>query len=214
MDRLSLNRKPGMASPRTLVIATKNTGKFAEFRGLLKPGEWRLVNLTEFARLPGVVESGSTLAENARIKAAEFAAHVKEWTLADDTGLEVDALDGAPGVYSARFAGRHASAEVNRHRLLMELGDTPLEHRSARFVCHLALADPQGNVRAEAVGHCSGRIRPQPTGDGGFGYDSLFEIIEYRRTLAELGEAATSCLGHRARALQSLWPNLVGLLAS
>jgi XTP/dITP diphosphohydrolase len=203
-----------MTSPRTLVIATKNAGKFAEFCGLLKPGAWRLVNLTEFVHLPEVVESGSTLAENARIKAAEFAVHANEWTLADDTGLEVDALDGAPGVYSARYAGPHASAEANRRRLLIDLGDTPLERRSARFVCHLALADPAANVRAEAVGHCRGRIRLEPMGDRGFGYDSLFEIIEYRRTLAELGAAATSCLGHRARALQSLWPDLEGLLAS
>jgi XTP/dITP diphosphohydrolase len=126
----------------------------------------------------------------------------------------VDALNGAPGVYSARFAGPTASPEANRRRLLVELGDIPLQRRSASFLCHLALADPAGHVRAETAGRCCGRIRFQPAGDRGFGYDSLFEIVEYRLTLAQLGEAATACLSHRARAVGALWPDLVRLLCA
>jgi len=202
-----------MESLVTLVLGTSNAGKAAEFRGLLREGGWRLLDLTAFAGLRPFWEDGSTFAENARAKARQLAVQAKQWVLADDTGLEVDALDGAPGIHSARFAGPEASAQANRQRLLAELSSEPLERRGARFVCHLALADSGGLVRAEASGSCRGRIRFQPAGDGGFGYDCLFEIVEYHRTLAELGGAATSCLSHRARAVRALWPTLVRLLS-
>jgi len=202
-----------MNPPVTLVLGTGNSGKVAEFRVLLAGGDWRLVSLSDFADLPDLEEDVSSFADNARAKAVQLAGHLHQWVLADDTGLEVDALDGAPGVLSARYAGPGATAEVNRQRLLAELGDLPLERRSARFVCHLALADPAGRIRAIADGCLYGRIRLAPSGNRGFGYDSLFEITEYHRTLAELGETATACLSHRARAVRAIRSELVSMLA-
>ncbi len=197
-----------MQAPSTLVLGTRNPGKIAEFRALLADCGWQIADLGDFHDVHDVNEEGSTLAENARAKAAGFASQIGQWVLADDTGLMVDALGGAPGVNTARFAGRDATAKDNRERLLAELRTVPAEKRSARFVCHLALADLAGRIQAEADGKCLGRIRFEPVGDGGFGYDSLFEIVEYHRTLAEFGETTTICLSHRARAVQSLRPAL------
>lgn len=201
-----------MKTSVTLVLGTRNPGKTAEFRAILADSGWQIADLNDFHDAHDVEEDGSTLAENARGKAAGFASQIGQWVLADDTGLMVDALGGAPGVNTARFAGLGATAKDNRGRLLAELGAVPAEKRSASFVCHLALADPAGQILAEADGKCRGRIRFEPVGDGGFGYDSLFEIVEYHRTLAELGETATVCLSHRARAVQSLWLALIGIL--
>jgi XTP/dITP diphosphohydrolase len=198
-----------MQGPTTLVLGTRNPGKVAEFCALLATCGWQIADLSGFHYVDDVGEEGLTLAENARAKAAGFASQIGQWVLADDTGLMVDALDGAPGVKSARFAGLGATASDNRERLLAELGALSAEKRTASFVCHLALADPAGRILAETDGKCRGRIRFEPAGDGGFGYDSLFEIVEYRRTLAELGETATVCLSHRARAVRSLRPALV-----
>jgi XTP/dITP diphosphohydrolase len=132
--------------------------------------------------------------------------------LGEDSGLAVDALDGAPGVYSARFSGDAASDESNNALLLKKLGQTPLERRTAHYVCHLALADAAGNVVAESEARCNGRIRFQPAGTAGFGYDPLFEIVEYHRTFAELGETVKRALSHRARAVQLLLPQLLRLI--
>lgn len=200
-----------MQAPSTLVLGTRNPGKVAEFRALLADCGWQIADLGDFPDVHDVDEDGSTLAENARAKAAGFASQIDQWVLADDTGLMVDALGGAPGVNTARFAGRDATAKDNRERLMAELRAVPAEKRTARFVCHLALADPSGRIQAEADGACVGRIRFEPVGDGGFGYDSLFEIVEYHRTLAELGQTATVCLSHRARAVQSLRTVLAGI---
>ena len=202
-----------MAPPVTLVLGTGNSGKVAEFRVLLAGRDWRLVSLSDLADVPDLEEDVSSFAENARAKAVQLAGHLHQWVLADDTGLEVDALDGAPGVLSARYAGPGATADANRQRLLAELGDLPPEKRTARFVCRLALADPAGQIRAETDGCLHGRIRLTPSGNRGFGYDGLFEITEYHRTLAELGETATACLSHRARAVRALWTVLVSVLA-
>src|SRR6185369_3944358 len=116
--------------------------------------------------------------------------------------------NGAPGVYSARFAGPNASDEANNHRLLEELVDTPLEKRTAHYVCHVALADPTGVIRAESHDICHGRIRFEPAGANGFGYDPLFEVIEYHRTFGELGPAIKAAISHRARAIRQLVPAL------
>ncbi len=171
---------------------------------LLRPVQVSIKCLADFAATAPVDEGGETLAENARRKAVGYARALGEWVLADDTGLEVDALGGAPGVRSARFAGDGATMAENRARLLAELDGAGESRRTARFVCHLAVANPAGEVVAEATGHCRGRIRFAGTGEFGFGYDSLFEIVEYRRTLAELGPAATAVIGHRGRAVRAL----------
>ncbi len=195
-----------MPSPllNPLVLATGNPHKAKELAALLEPLGLTLSSLADFPKVAPVNENGQTLAENARLKATGYARALDKWVLADDTGLEVDALDGAPGVRSARFAGEGATMAENRARLLAELEDVPQARRTARFVCHLALADPAGEIRAEATGLCRGRLRRQPSGDYGFGYDSLFEIAEYHRTLAEFGPAATALIGHRGRAVRAL----------
>jgi len=212
-----------------LVIGTSNPGKAGEFRELfaaaplLADCRLSIATLADVAARdatqddgdPEIAETGATLAENAAIKAAAYARRFREWTLADDTGLEVDAIDGAPGLLTARFAGPGATAAENRRRLLDVLAATPraaaLVQRGAQFVCHLALADPAGEIRAASVGCCRGRIRFEPIGGGGFGYDSLFELVEYHQTLAELGAAAKGLLSHRARAVERIAPQLAAL---
>lgn len=201
-----------MVPTTTLVLGTGNRGKSEEFRRLLD-GPWRLSDLAEIAGWDTVEEDGPTLAGNARRKARVLASQLKHWVLADDTGLEVDALEGEPGVHSARFAGPNATAEANRRLLLQRLSGVAASQRSASFVCQLALADPSGEIRAESTGRCRGRIRTTAAGAGGFGYDCLFEIVEYHVTLAELGEAASACLTHRARAIEAIRARLRELLA-
>jgi XTP/dITP diphosphohydrolase len=187
-----------------LLLGTSNAGKVAELTELLAPARLKLRTLADFDCAPDVEESGHTLAENAAIKAAAYARHFGLWTLADDTALAVDALAGAPGIYTARYAGPQATSADNRRRLLDELATVPLEKRAAHFACCLSLADPAGKIRATSEGRCQGRIGLAETGDGGFGYDSLFEIVEYRRTFAALGRAAKSILSHRARAAEQM----------
>ncbi len=196
------------------LLGTSNRGKLAEFSALLLPADVPLMSLAEIGSPPEVAETGATLADNAALKARAYALHSRQWTLADDTALEVDALGGAPGIYTARYAGTGATPADNRARLLAELADVPPEKRGARFVCELCLADSSGEIRATTRGECRGRIRLAECGDGGFGYDALFEILEYHRTLAELGMAATSVLSHRARAVAAMLPAIRRLLAS
>jgi XTP/dITP diphosphohydrolase len=173
------------------------------------------LELKTLADLPDVLsvdETGDSFAANAALKAAEQASHLGRWVLAEDSGIVVDALNGRPGIYSARYAGPQATTPQNNALLLQELGDTPLAQRSAHYVCHMALADPGGNIQAESCGACHGRIRFEPSGTAGFGYDPLFEIIEAHRTFAELGDVVKSVLSHRARAAERLIPHLMELL--
>lgn len=188
----------------SLVLATGNPHKVQELKDLLRPLQIPLQSLADFSEAVSVEEDGETLAENARRKAVGYAKSLGKWVLADDTGLEVEALDGAPGVRSARFAGDGVTMAENRTKLLAELEGMPGAKRTARFVCHLAVANPVGDVVAEAIGRCCGRLRREGTGDLGFGYDSLFEIVEYGRTLAEFGPAVTAMIGHRGRAVRGL----------
>jgi XTP/dITP diphosphohydrolase len=208
-----MNDAPTVGSqyPR-LVIATGNSGKLAEFRRLLERFPLNFVGIHNGPVTTEIEESGASYEENAGIKAVAAAKHFKDWALGDDTGLEVDALKGAPGLLTARFAGLNANAKANREKLLAELEQVPLELRSARFVCHLALSDPDGIIRAIATGACHGRITHSPQGPQTFGYDSLFELIEYHRTFADLGDDAKTCLTHRARAVYQIAPRLINLL--
>jgi XTP/dITP diphosphohydrolase len=152
-----------------------------------------------------VMEDGQTLAENARIKASGYARQLGLWVLADDTGLEVDALGGAPGVRSARYAGERATMAENRACLLAALRHVPEAERTARFVCQLAVADPTGVIVAQAAGDCRGRIRESAApGSFGFGYDVLFEVSRCGLTLAQLPPAETARLGHRGQAVRAL----------
>ena len=136
---------------------------------------------------------------------------MKAWVLGEDSGLAVDALGGAPGVYSARFSGEGATDARNNACLLAKLAGVPSERRTAHYVCHATLSDPAGNVRADAEDVCCGRILSAESGTGGFGYDPLFEIPEYHKTFGELSPAVKAVLSHRSRAIRSLVPKIIQL---
>jgi len=195
----------------TLILGTHNVKKGRELAELLLPLGIELKTLADMDDPLHVVEDGETFAENAALKATQQARHLGEWVLGEDSGLAVDVLKGAPGVYSARFAGEGATDEANNLKLLEVLGDTPLEQRTAHYVCHMTLSDPSGNVRAESEAICRGRIRREPVGASGFGYDPLFEIVEYHDTFGQLGSAVKAALSHRARAMRAMLPQLARL---
>lgn len=195
-----------------LVVGTHNRKKGQELVDLVSPLGIDVRTLADFPQAMTVVEDGGTFAANAKLKAVEQAKHLQQWVLSDDSGLCVDALGGAPGVDSAIYAGSQADDAANNRRLLEELSQIPQERRTAHYVCHVVLADPQGNIRASAEGHCHGRILGEPRGAAGFGYDPYFEIVEYHRTFAELGLAVKACFSHRARALRQLLPAIIALI--
>jgi XTP/dITP diphosphohydrolase len=196
----------------TLVLASRNRKKSDEIRTLLAPHGIHVVNVAEFPDVPEVEEDGSTFAQNAAKKAREVAVRTGHWTLAEDSGLMVDALGGAPGVYSARYAGEPSDDLQNNARLIAELAGVPPDRRIARYVCHVALADPQGEIRVSEEATCRGRIIGEPRGTQGFGYDPHFLIPEYHRTFGELGAIVKNCISHRARALERAVPRLVTAL--
>ena len=198
-------------SPRLLVLGTRNRKKLGELQELLAPHGFELRSLAEFPNAIEVEESGQTFADNAALKAAAQARHLNQWVLGEDSGLCVDALGGAPGVYSARFSGPDATDARNNALLLEKLTGLPPEKRSAHYVCHATLSDPAGAIRAEAEDYCRGRILPAGSGSGGFGYDPLFEVVEYHQTFGELHPAVKSVLSHRARAIRSLVRQIVAL---
>lgn len=187
-----------------LLIATNNAGKIRELNGLLANLPLRLRQLSEFAQIEEVEETGKTFAENASLKARLYSRQTNLWTLADDSGLEVDALGGAPGVLSARYAGRHATDEERNARLLAELGLTGDEQRTARFVCAIALYDPATETTEIFNGTCEGRIAKQPRGHQGFGYDPLFIPSGHAHTFGELPDAVKQQISHRSRALAAV----------
>lgn len=200
------------ATPARLILGTHNAKKCFELRLLLAPLGVQLQSLAEVANPITVEETGVTFIENARLKAIEQARHLNEWTIGEDSGLCVPSLSGEPGVYSARYAGPEADDEKNNAKLLQALDKSEGSQRDAYYVCTIALSDPSGNVLIEAEGRCWGRILRKPRGEGGFGYDPLFEIREYHKTFAELGNAAKSALSHRARAMQHFARDLRRLL--
>jgi XTP/dITP diphosphohydrolase len=193
----------------SILLATSNPGKIAEFRKLL-PDIVRVVSLDEL----GIVlppETGQTFAENAIAKAIAAAQEAGMLAIADDSGLEVDVLDGAPGVRSARYAGNPGNDEANRARLLAELRGVPPEKRTARFRCAVALASPDELIAWEE-GVCEGSIAEAPAGQYGFGYDPIF-LLPDGRTMAELPPEEKNKISHRARAYQAIRPALIQALA-
>jgi XTP/dITP diphosphohydrolase len=204
----------------TLCIATNNLGKQVEFRELLADWEGKLVFPQELGVLLEVEEVGDSFAEIAALKARAYAAASGLPCLADDSGLEVDALDGAPGLYTARYAGPGASDADRYRKLLAALDGIPAEERGARFRCAVALAHPipgrsEPCTRVEiAEGTCEGRIAFAPSGTEGFGYDPVFYVSQYGCTMAELPRTVKNQISHRARALQAARPLLDALLRS
>ena len=159
-----------------------------------------------------MVEDGTTFEANARKKAAEPARHLGAWVLGEDSGLVVPGLNGRPGVYSARYAGKQGDDAANNARLLAELAPLPDDRRAAYYVCVAALADPSGTVQAVTEGRCHGVIVKEARGTGGFGYDPLFLVPEFHQTFGELSARVKHALSHRARALERLRPELRRLL--
>ncbi len=184
-----------------LLIATRNQGKVREFARFLADLPVRLRSLAEFPDISEVAETGSTFSENARLKAYSYAAQTGLWTLADDSGLEVEALGGAPGLLSARYAGEGASDAARVARLLEELSGKPDEERRARFICVLALTLPPREETWVFIGRCEGRIASEPRGAHGFGYDPVFIPEGYTQTFGELPVEVKQRISHRARAV-------------
>jgi XTP/dITP diphosphohydrolase len=186
-----------------LVIATKNPGKVREIRKALRGLRIRLHSLNDFPEIPDVEEGGKTFTENALKKARFYANYLKKITIADDSGLEVDALGGLPGIHSARYAGEGASNRENNRKLLKEMEDIPLSKRKARFRCVLALVSPDGRETI-AEGVCQGRIGLREVGRRGFGYDPLFLLPQYGKTIAQLSIEEKNRISHRGKALRKL----------
>ena len=197
------------ANPYTVLVSTRNAHKLVEIRQILGPS-FELLDLSSVPALGEVEETGTTFEENAALKALAASAHFGGWVLADDSGLEVDALGGAPGVRSARFSGEGATDVTNRALLLEKLATVPADQRSARFRCVIALARG-GEVLAHFSGAVEGVIIQSEQGAGGFGYDPLFVPEGFGETFAELGAETKNRLSHRGRALAGLksWPGWV-----
>jgi XTP/dITP diphosphohydrolase len=186
-----------------LLVATYNDGKLRELSQLLTDLPVHLRALAEFPQVEEVAETGATFAGNAALKACGYSRQTGLWTLADDSGLEVEALGGAPGIFSARYAGVGATDAMRRRRLLAELSSVRDDARRARFVCAIALARPESNAPEIFEGVCAGRIIRAERGSGGFGYDPIFVPDGYEQTFGELAEEIKQRISHRARALMA-----------
>lgn len=206
--------------PIRLVLGSRNVKKCREMADLIAPPwerrPWmdRVVveSIAAYPDVPEVVEDADTFAGNARKKASEAALALGAWVLADDSGLAVDFLKGAPGVHSARYAGEPCDDAANCRKLLEALEGVPDECRGAAFLCSLALADPEGRIRLDAEGAVRGRIIRELRGPGGFGYDPMFLIPEYHKTFGELSPLVKHQLSHRSRAFAHLRPKLERLI--
>ncbi|MGD0308255.1 MAG: RdgB/HAM1 family non-canonical purine NTP pyrophosphatase [Acidobacteriota bacterium] len=190
----------------TMVLATHNRGKMREFRFLLEPHGWQVLGLDDIGIKKDVAETGASFGDNARLKAVAYSLNTDLPVLADDSGLEVLALAGRPGIQSARYAGPHASDSDRMLKLLLELKQSG-GARTARFVCALALAQ-SGAVVLETEGECRGEIACEPKGNNGFGFDPIFFIPELGRTYAQLDEEEKNRCSHRARAVAALLAGL------
>ncbi|MHC4337535.1 MAG: XTP/dITP diphosphatase [Planctomycetota bacterium] len=200
---------------RKILVATTNPGKIAELRALLGDDvQW--LSLSDFGGIVEIEEDGVTFAENARKKALGYAKAAGLWTIADDSGLVVDALDGAPGVKSARFSGEKNADRVlldhkNMAKVLRLLKDVPTEKRTARFVCHLCLASPD-KILIETEGTLEGLVAEKEIGENGFGYDPIFFVPHLKKTVAELTREEKNAISHRGNAIRKLKPLLDKLL--
>lgn len=201
-----------------VVLASGNAKKIAELRPLLELLGVELIGLKDLsahglADVGEIIEDGDAFAANAAIKARQAAEKTGCWSIGEDSGLCVDALKGAPGVYSARYAGEPCDDEANNTKLIRELDGVPDVKRGAGYLCHITLAAPDGTLLADAEATCRGRIGHEPRGEHGFGYDPYFVIPEYHRTFAELGPAVKKALSHRGRALGLFLPQVAHALS-
>lgn len=195
----------------TIVLSSRNKKKAREVSEILAPAGFVVVPVTEFPDIPEVEEDGTTFAENAAKKASEVAIRLNRWVVGEDSGLQVDALNGAPGIYSARYSGEGATDESNNRKLIADLAGIPDEKRGAGYICSVALSDPSGTIRIACEGTCRGRILTEAYGEGGFGYDPFFLIPEYHLTFGQLSSTVKHRLSHRARAFAKFLPLLKNL---
>lgn len=198
-----------MNPSRTIVLASRNQKKAREVAEILAPAGFRVIPVTEFPDVPEVEEDGLTFAANAAKKASEVAKHLGQWVIGEDSGLQVDALNGGPGIYSARYSGEGATDEKNNQKLMAELINVPEEKRGAGYLCSVALSSPAGDIRVACEGTCRGRILREANGAGGFGYDPYFLIPEYHLTFGQLSSVVKHRLSHRARAFAKFVPLLL-----
>ncbi|MFM8893682.1 MAG: RdgB/HAM1 family non-canonical purine NTP pyrophosphatase [Planctomycetia bacterium] len=201
-----------MSFDESLVLGTTNSGKLRELGALLDPFGISCRSLAGLDKAVEVEETGTSFAENAALKATQQARALDRWVLAEDSGLVVDALGGAPGIYSARFSGPGATDSDNNTLLLERLAACPPAARTAHYACHAALAAPSGEIVARSSGTCHGLIAAGAAGGGGFGYDPLFIVPEYHRTFGELSPAVKAVISHRARAMRAIIPAVVRAL--
>jgi XTP/dITP diphosphohydrolase len=194
-----------------IVLGSRNRKKIGEIAELFAPYGIELIGVSEFPHVAEVVEDGDTFAANAGKKASEVAVALNRWVIAEDSGLCVDALGGAPGIYSARYAGEQGSDSANNEKLLSELAAVPTDKRTAYYVCYAVLSDPTGQIRLSAEGRCHGRILREYHGDHGFGYDPLFLVPEYHQTFGQLTPAVKRHISHRAKAFERMIPQVVRL---
>ena len=201
-----------------LLVATTNPGKFAEVKDFLRQLPLEVLSLSDLATSPKIIEDGATFEENALKKARSLAEYSGYLTLADDSGLEVDALNGAPGIYSARYCGEEGNDKKNNEKLMHELREISEEKRTGRFVCALALCAPKSHGMKEWTvrDSCEGRISFELKGENGFGYDPLFFYPPLGKTFGEIDRAIKATVSHRGKALKKLaemLPSLVDLNA-
>jgi XTP/dITP diphosphohydrolase len=197
-----------------LLVATNNPGKLAELRTMLAGLPVELKSLSDLRSFEEVDETGTTCVGNAELKAGGYARQFVLPALADDSGLEVDALDGRPGVLSARYGGPETSFADKMQMLLAELRGSGDRDRTARFVCAIAIADDDGKILQTVTGKCEGKIAYEPRGNGGFGYDPIFIPDGFDLTFGELGEDVKAKISHRARAFREIIPFLRHFIAN
>ena len=200
----------------TLVLATRNQGKIIEFRRILEalaPGEIELVGVDQFPDLVDVDETGSTFEENSLLKARYTCQATGLPAIADDSGLCVDALNGDPGIYSARWAGEHGNDQANLEKVLDQLKDVPDEKRTAHFMCVASLVLPDGREKV-AEGRFEGHILHAPVGENGFGYDPIFQPLGLSISSAQMSAEEKDLVSHRGKSLRSIAPHVIQLLAS
>jgi len=200
----------------TLVLATRNQGKITEFRRILDalaPGEIELIGIDQFPDLVDVEETGSTFEENSLLKARYTSQATGLPAIADDSGLCVDALDGAPGIFSARWAGNHGDDQANLEKVLFQLKDVPDENRGAHFICVASLVLPDGRTHV-AKGKFEGKILHTPVGENGFGYDPIFQPRGMSISSAQMSSIEKDLVSHRGKSLRLMAPHVIQLLAT
>lgn len=187
-----------------ILIGTKNQGKLKEFENFFADSKIKLRSLQDFPNIIDVAETGKTYAENAILKATTYSLITKLWTIADDSGLEVESLNNKPGIYSSRYGGNNASDNEKIQKILNELKNTNGDNRNANFISVIALTDEKGEVKTVVKGICKGQISTKPIGINGFGYDAIFIPNDFNKTFGELSEQIKQTISHRAKAIEKI----------